>query len=317
MMKVFSTSALHPRDRFDCWHSVACLSVVDHECVPVRRDKFVAELRFEQLAETGVVSFANSPMSISHTERHIATRDANQIFICQQIEGHLAIEQGNREARLGPGDLTLLDPSLPYRGRFFEGSKLLVLKTPRRLLEMRTGKIRQLTARPIKPSAGESTLLSRFLESLRTQVSCLQPSAQEVVQNQVLDLTAISVSQIFGTNSRVSDARSLALAKIHMAIETRLSEPDLDTEKVAAAAGISIRYANKVLAEYDTSIRRAILDRRLVHCRQALEDSSQSHRTLGDIAFGWGFSDLTHFGRTFKSAYGASPSDYRKSCHTA
>lgn len=317
MNKVFSTSTLHPRDRFDCWHSVACMTVVDHDCVPASRDKFVAELAFEQLAETGVVSFENSPMSISHTERHIATRDANEIFICQQIEGFLAIEQANREVKLGPGDLTLLDPSLPYRGRFLEGSKLLVLKTPRRLLEMRTGKIRQLTARPMKPSAGESALLSRFLEALRTQVSFLPPSAQEVVQNQVLDLTAISVSQIFGTNSRVSDARSLVLAKLHTAIETRLSEPDLDAERVSAAAGISIRYANRVLAEYDTSIRRSILERRLENCRRVLEDRSQRYRTIGEIAFGWGFSDLTHFGRTFKSAYGLSPRDYRKSCHTS
>lgn len=60
------------------------MTVVDHDCVPPSRDKFVAELAFEQLAETGVVSFENSPMSISHTERHIATRDANEIFICQQ-----------------------------------------------------------------------------------------------------------------------------------------------------------------------------------------------------------------------------------------
>jgi AraC-like DNA-binding protein len=42
-----------------------------------------------------------------------------------------------------------------------------------------------------------------------------------------------------------------------------------------------------------------------------LEDPLQAHRTLSEIATGWGFSDMTHFGRRFKAAYGVLPSEYR------
>jgi AraC family transcriptional regulator, positive regulator of tynA and feaB len=31
-----------------------------------------------------------------------------------------------------------------------------------------------------------------------------------------------------------------------------------------------------------------------------------------EIAHGWGFADMTHFGRKFRAAYGASPREYRK-----
>jgi AraC family transcriptional regulator, positive regulator of tynA and feaB len=81
---------------------------------------------------------------------------------------------------------------------------------------------------------------------------------------------------------------------------------------VAAAAGVSVRYANAVLAEEDTSIMRLVLARRLERCRRALEDPSQAHRTVSEIAYGWGFSDLTHFGRKFRAAFGLTPSDYRR-----
>ena len=44
-----------------------------------------------------------------------------------------------------------------------------------------------------------------------------------------------------------------------------------------------------------------------------------NHRHLGksgllvsEIAYGWGFQDMTHFGRRFKRAYGAAPKDYRE-----
>jgi AraC-like DNA-binding protein len=38
----------------------------------------------------------------------------------------------------------------------------------------------------------------------------------------------------------------------------------------------------------------------------------QGHRTISEIAYGWGFSGMTHFGRRFKAAFGSSPRDYRK-----
>ena len=33
---------------------------------------------------------------------------------------------------------------------------------------------------------------------------------------------------------------------------------------------------------------------------------------IGDIAYSWGFSDLSHFGRRFKAEFGCSPGDYRR-----
>ena len=44
--------------------------------------------------------------------------------------------------------------------------------------------------------------------------------------------------------------------------------------------------------------------------RKALEDPLQAHRSVSEIAYGWGFSDMTHFGRRFKQAYGVLPSVY-------
>ena len=73
-----------------------------------------------------------------------------------------------------------------------------------------------------------------------------------------------------------------------------------------------MRYANAILASEDTSIMRLIQARRLERCRRALEDPLQAHRRVSEIAYGWGFSDMTHFGRKFKAAFGVPPSEYRK-----
>jgi AraC-like DNA-binding protein len=33
---------------------------------------------------------------------------------------------------------------------------------------------------------------------------------------------------------------------------------------------------------------------------------------VSEIAYGWGFSDMIHFGRSFRTAFGSLPGEYRK-----
>ncbi|HYZ34149.1 MAG TPA: helix-turn-helix domain-containing protein [Crenalkalicoccus sp.] len=312
MKTLFSTSDVHPRDRFDYWHSVACKKVAHHDARPECRENFAAELQSGGLADIGLVLFENSPMSITHTARHAAHAEADELFVCRQVAGALALEQVSREVVLEAGDTTLLDPRLPYTGKFSAGSKLLVLKVDRRALEARLGGTREITARPIRPLEAESSLASAFLAMLPTHAGKLGATAEGILREQALDLVALSVAKAMeGQRPRLSSARSLALLNLRAAIEARLADPSLDAGTVAAAAGISVRYANAVLAEEGTSILRLIQARRLERCRRALEDPSQAHRTVSEIAYGWGFSDMTHFGRRFRAAYGVLPSECR------
>lgn len=137
--------------------------------------------------------------------------------------------------------------------------------------------------------------------------------SEEMVGNHVLDLIAVSlVKATEGTCPRVSSAKALVLSNIRATIEARLTCSSLDAQAVANAIGVSVRYANEVLAEHGTSITRLIQARRLARCRYALEDPNQAHRTVSEIAYGWGFADLTHFGRRFKHAYGILPSEAQR-----
>lgn len=169
-----------------------------------------------------------------------------------------------------------------------------------------------MVARTIKPSGAEFSLTSNYLAMLPTYVSKLQPANEGIVKNQVLDLVALSLATAMKEGSRASSARSLVCMRVCAAIEARLADPAIDASTIAGAAGISVRYANAVLAEENTTIMRLVLTKRLERCRRALEDPAQTRRTVSEIAYGWGFSDMTHFGRTFKAAYGILPSEYRK-----
>lgn len=313
MKKLFSTTDVGPQHRFDYWHSVACDNLVGHSSTPECRQTFNAELQVGSVAGAELVLFENAPMDVSRTLKHVAQSQSDDLFVCRQAAGLLALEQDGRQLVLGGGDVTLLDPNLPYAARFSAASKLLVVKVKRDALEARVGRIRDLIAIALKPSKPENRWTSSFLAMLPSVSSRLTVTAQEIASNQVLDLVAISLLDTRGSSKSGIASWSLSLLRVRSAIEARLSDPKLNAATVAEAAGVSVRYANGLLAKECTSIMRLALTMRLQRCRQALEDPMQNHRTLSEIARGWGFSDMTHFGRSFRAVYGVLPRDFRKS----
>lgn len=313
MQTVFSTKEVHPRDRFDSWHSVACKHIFDHSSQPECRLSFDAEIAVGAVGCVEIVEFHNSAMQVSHTSAHIANAKCDSVFICRQVAGSLSLQQEMREIVLGPGHLTLVDPLLPYEGKFSKDSRTLVLKVPRRELDARLGRIRDVAARLITPVRAEDGLTASLSAMLPSLAGKMSPANATMVGNHMLDLIGVSLAHALeGGPCRVSSAKAVVMSNIRSAIEARLTDASLDAPTIADAVGVSVRYANEVLGEHDTSIMRLIQARRLARCRCALEDPNQAHRTVSEIAYGWGFSDMTHFGRRFKKAFGVLPSDYQR-----
>ena len=309
---VFSTSGVHPRDRFDYWHTAVCRDLIPHDSVADSRQAFHAELQTGTLSGIKLVMFSNAPLAVSHTTRHLRHAEPDELFFCRQISGSLALSQNGREALLRNGDLALVDPRLPYEGKFAGESRSLVLKVPRGLIESRVGNVRELLLSPFKRSAPEVRLASEFISMLPDHVHGIDACVSDLVQNHALDLIALVLGR-----SRLKQGSSAARAdvreKLRMAIEARLTDTTLSAGALAKAAGVSLRYANAALRDDGLSVMRLLQVRRLEHCRKALSDPAQANRTIGDIAYGWGFRDLTHFGRSFKTAFGHTPRAYRQS----
>jgi AraC-like DNA-binding protein len=205
---------------------------------------------------------------------------------------------------------------VPYEARFSGGSELLVLKVRREALEGRIGRTRELTARAL-PANADARLTSAYLGLLAFHANGLSTAVGECVEPHLLDLIALSFSRPrSGTAAQGSSARALVRIRLRAAVEANLCDRSFGVAAAAQAAGVSIRYANAVLADEGMSIMQLIQTRRLERCRLALADPGQAHRKVSEIAYGWGFSDMTHFGRRFKATYGLLPSEFRRNSQT-
>ena len=269
MELVFSTSQVHPRDGFDYWHDVACKNVVEHELWPECRNSFEAEIETGRSGIFELILFANSPMKVAHTQRHVINARSDDLFVCRQMGQPRHRTRGAYgSAKCGGSDAAR---SLSVRSHVRTRFRLLVLKLPRREVEARVGKTRDMVARAIKPIRAEDHLSSSVSAMLPSLKGKLSGSSVEMFGTHVLDLLAVSLAiNTRGTRPRVSCSKALVFSNIRAVVDARLSDPKLNAQTVADAVGVSVRYANEILSEHDTSLRRLILTRRLTRCHARL-----------------------------------------------
>jgi AraC family transcriptional regulator, positive regulator of tynA and feaB len=314
---IFSTASVHPRDRFDCWHSLACKEIIDHNSVAEDRLAFQAEIKAAKFGSLDIVEFSNSPMQVAHTLTHVERTSPDTVFLCYQLLGSVLVVQNAREVNLEARTLMLIDPRLPYDARFSAGSKTLLIKVPRSELRARVGRNRELIGRRVTAEQQDDDLALSILAKLPSLAGRVATVTEDLVGNHLLDLIGLSIGRTLGdTAGRISNPKALLLGRIRSVVETQIQDPDLDGQKVVDIVGISLRYANALLAEQDSSLLRLILSRRLSRCRSAFADPNQAHRTIAEIAQGWGFSDMTYFGRCFKASFGVSPRKYQKAAQS-
>lgn len=309
---IYSTHDVHPRERLSYWLEVATRGYVEHEFQTDHASTFSGSVQIAALPGLGLATFDAAPARIRRSERSAARSDNGDLLVSMQRTGETRVSQDGRDVIVRGRGMFLVDSQRPFEVDLRTFCSSVVVRVPRAKLEARIGNVSDLTARPITPSSGIGAVAMGFLELLPAEAERIDDVAGLKVAEQMLDLLALTFTAAENRGATLSSPRATALTRLKATVERLLIEPGLKPERVAAETGISVRYANALLAEEHTSIERYVAERRLDRCRLALEDATQSHRAISEIAFNWGFSDLSHFGRRFKARYGLTPTEYRR-----
>jgi AraC family transcriptional regulator, positive regulator of tynA and feaB len=214
VITLFSTSDVHPRDRFDYWHSVACKSIINHDSVPECRQSFEAELKAAMLADVGLLLTDCSPIWVGVTSAHAGRAGCDDLFVCRQLRGTVGLEQEGRQQVLEAGDIALMDPRAPHELRVGSGSRMLGLKVPRRLIEARLGSVHDMSGRAIRSSNGDARFVSEFLATLPAYAGRLGKPAEQLVMDQTLELIALALAETAERGPRLSSARAVVMMRV-------------------------------------------------------------------------------------------------------
>jgi AraC family transcriptional regulator, positive regulator of tynA and feaB len=311
MKTAFSTARVHARDRLAYWREEASRIYVAHEFNTGVGRNFNGEISVASLGSVNIAAFECDECLVERTQRCLKGANDDDVLLCRQVLGSISVRQDGRDVATAPGDVYLLDPRRPFALNVGANGRSLVFKVPRWEVQARLGEIASYTAKPVPRGQPVAALATEFLAMVAERADAIDESIAPKLAQQALDLVALAFETAVGGAVQLSSTRTTTLLRLKSIIEARLSDPSLKPAMVAEAAGISVRYANALLAHEGTSLERFIMLRRLQNCRLALEDTAQLARTVGDIAYSCGFADLSHFTRRYKAHFGRPPGESR------
>ena len=239
------------------------------------------------------------------TYRDIRFAGADYYYAVFQVAGRSVMTQNDEVAQLAVGDIALLDAARPA-ACFADESQWLRLQLPRQSVVSNLG-----TELRGGLYASGGTPATRLLFDLVREVDKTEGSgsspADAYLQLAVYDLLgALFVPSTSASASRHADR---LFARVDGVIRDGFADPDLSPRRVAAAAGISLRYLQKLFTVRGSTCSDFIYSLRLDHAARLLRRRASlgTNQPLSEVAYACGFRDYTHFARKFRHRFSHSP----------
>jgi AraC family transcriptional regulator, positive regulator of tynA and feaB len=255
---------------------------------------------------TAVDIGCNAPR-IERTQRDIRLDGVEHYCLLFQVAGYSAFSQNDRVVRVATNDVVLIDSARPMTC-FVDCcvARWLILNLPRRSLISHLG---------FEPQGGASrcggTPVGRALLDLVQGADevdeTLLPASSSYIQLAFYDL----VGALFAPSDQdpLSRHSDKLFTRVRSLMVEHFADPDFGPSDVAAKAGISLRYVQKLFADRGSSCSEYIYSLRLDRAARSIRRRALlgKHQPLSEIAYECGFRDYTHFSRRFRRRFGCTP----------
>jgi AraC family transcriptional regulator, positive regulator of tynA and feaB len=303
--KTFDSSQLE----YDAWRDLFRSKSGRYYSEAIKPSAFTGWVRPVSLRGFTALDIGCNAQRVERTYRDVRLDGADHFFAVFQVDGQLAMTHNDQAVRLAAGDVALVDSALPvtYSADSQDAPwNTISLNLPRQTLISHLG---------FEPEGGlykrAGTPAGRLLFDLLRDSDGSKGSesslADSYMQLTVYDL----VGALFAPSDAwpVSRHTDKLFARIRDVIKNGFADPDFGPYEVAAKAGISLRYLQKLFTQRGLTCSEFIYSVRLDHAahllhRRVLLGKRQS---LSEIGYASGFSDYTHFARKFRHRFGHPP----------
>jgi len=304
---LFSTRAIEPKGRRDAW-----LQAISQRCgdfsVDFGPSEFEGALDTRQVGQFSCARMSQTSRATFRGWREIEAQKASKYLVILQLAGVSRMEQAGRTTEMTPGNLTIIDSTLPCRFEFFRKNIHLSLHIPKPLLDGRRDDwhLRTATSPQIRESAPLTSLIRAAFES---------DGGSSEAQRQAISASVLNLLESVWSDGEVSDVARDSddelLREVQAYIARRLDEESLTPIEIARANNMSERQLHRIFQASGATVCGWIRQSRLDRCAADLRDPGLARKGITAIAFRWGFNDAGHFSRVFRAEFGQSPRDYR------
>ena len=225
--------------------------------------------------------------------------------------GCAGVEQKGREAWVTPDQWSIYDTTDSYAVANPVRVEHLIVMIPKERLAERGLSLDTLMARRLGGSGGVSRLALETMRSAYRELPGMSETAASGVGDAITQFVHLSMLDLAGIGTAVTQREALR-ERIKQHVTEHLADSGLTVDAIALALNCSRRQLYHAFAEEPDGVAGYILQRRLQACKTVFDDRRQAHRSITDVALSFGFQNMAHFSRVFRSHLGLAPSDYRR-----
>ncbi|MGY3440101.1 MULTISPECIES: helix-turn-helix domain-containing protein [unclassified Bradyrhizobium] len=310
----WNTEDVRPAEQFAYYREAICQVFMKLTPEPTDRSSFPARIERIGLGAGAINRVTFPGHLVRRSASDIAASSSSCFYLNLKLAGRCRIDQDGRAVELSPGQVGIFDSARLFALHHSQGPALQVASfwVPTQLLRDRLPPSFEFGPARVSDDPLVGHLIVETAQALNSAASGMPEAESARLFGVLLDLVALSLSR---DGRRGADPMSLVEATwiaLRRAVDSRLREPGLGVAAIAAAIGISERYVHKLFERAGTTFASYVMDRRLDGAARDLKDPAIAGRAIGEIAFDWGFSDLSHFTRRFRHRFGCTPRDWRR-----
>lgn len=296
------------------WRGLVSDSLLPFEMDLPRRKTFAGAIRSSTLSDLAVIEMSSERHAAHRSPACVAQVERPELVVSFQRSGSLRLEQDGRRARIRPGQFAVYDSSRPVAVEGSDDYASLCVKFPLARCRDGVGGIRQLTATSFDGDRGLGPAVWGLIGHLGAPSAGSARRSGVRVAHHVIGLVEQMLHEQLDRQGAVptADASEALLGRCVDYIEDHLPDPGLGPGQVAAANFISTRYLHVLFQRSGSTVASRIRELRLERVREDLADARHLTTSVDSIARRWGFTNISHFGQTFKKATGETPAAYRR-----
>ncbi|MFI7642641.1 helix-turn-helix transcriptional regulator [Nonomuraea sp. NPDC049400] len=305
------------RLRATTWRGWTTNPDVCRELVAAGMDDLSADGRLVDLGVAVLEVKRFRPVHLQREAEQVRAEDEDIVQLILPMHGTVSATWAGREDTVTVGDLYAHDlarlEQMSLQSDGHDSLELALVAIPKPVLPLRGDAMTPLLGQGVPVDGGVSALLKGFVENLFDEKLSLNPADRQRLGMVLVDLVTACFSSLLesGPGPRPGSRRQSLTLHIRTYIQLHLHDPQLTPQSVAAAHHISVSYLHRLFQEQGDTVSAWIRDQRLERARRDLADAALIAVPIHRIATQWGFARAADFSRTFRTAYGESPREFR------
>jgi len=297
----------------------------------IRRDFFTADCQILQESEELYLCNSRALAGYIPISRHrsigartvtrrtlqeVRSSSSDAFLIWMPVRGSVTITQHGRTSTIDPGSFAICYGNEPLCVATLPDADhehlSYQITAPAHLVSQAIPEPKRLCALPFSTNQGGARIARELFLSLYEEADHLDRASAETLALSALDALFRTINVEGSEHGRSLGVREVKLQRLMDYLELHYTNPELTTEKVAKACGISTRYLHYLLKSKGTRFYDHLWQARLNSAYAQLTDAALSRRTISEIAYAIGFKSSAHFSRAFRNQYGRSPREVRQ-----